>query len=123
MWSNQQFWEATFYEEVQREIRNLYQNIYKDRQTTVTVSGELDIFYMYDYTVWHLFGVVLFSSHCLIYSPISHTSQRILAVSKTRVEVMDSSSMRTQPLLTVQRVRHKAVKQVIRELVLLVIHP
>lgn len=31
VWANQQFWEATFYEEVQRQIRNLYQTLYKEK--------------------------------------------------------------------------------------------
>lgn len=41
VWGNQQFWEATFYEEVQRQIRSLYQSMYKDKNRQSTSGPAL----------------------------------------------------------------------------------
>ena len=42
VWANQQFWEATFYEEVQRQIKSLYQSIYRD-QSQQTSNNQVRI--------------------------------------------------------------------------------
>ncbi|XP_067934289.1 myotubularin-related protein 13-like [Watersipora subatra] len=42
VWANQQFWEATFYEEVQKQIRSLYQSIYRD-QNLQPINRQVDI--------------------------------------------------------------------------------
>uniref|UniRef100_A0A4W4G557 SET binding factor 2 n=1 Tax=Electrophorus electricus TaxID=8005 RepID=A0A4W4G557_ELEEL len=40
IWTNQQFWEATFYSEVQTQIRALYLNIPDDKQLSTTNESE-----------------------------------------------------------------------------------
>ena len=42
VWSNQQFWEATFYQDVQQQIRQLYAPLYEEQlQLSSTRSPEV----------------------------------------------------------------------------------